>query len=251
MERKEGRVKKAWKKARKPLMYAAIVAASAITGATCSTSFKYRYNHHDYIAGGAPRPAIDDQQREALGRRIRELRLEPLEDAIMHEITSPRVFLYGAAAPEETRLELDSLGSAFRMTYWMRWSNDHIIPKTDWEPVTLIYTIAETDLVLTRAYVRPHNALAEYDRRNCGRLLDNHIPVVVGNPSHSLGIPGCDYSVSWGPVQAFTRFAHEDWAGCSISWGLPQGFSQIGMNITSGSPPAEAKSTPYYNQQVR
>jgi hypothetical protein len=241
MEKKFPRLKKA-------AIYGAIVSSSALGGAVLSSHFEHAYHSFAYSPGADSKPYLSEAERGKLEAEIGRLGLEPLADSIMDQIQSPRVFLYGAAAPAEVRLEFERLEGGLRMTYWCLWNNDGIIPKADWEPLTLIYSITGQDMALERAYVRPHNEVGEYTRQTCARLGAANIPVVVGNPAHTLGIPGCEYSVEWGPLQAFTRFAMEDWAGSSVSIGLPQGMSPQRMILTIGSPPASAKDTPFFRQ---
>jgi hypothetical protein len=236
---------------KKPLIYAGLFSATAVSGAWLSSHFEYRYQTHNYQERGIPRPYVPERVRDGLRAEIERLGFGPLSDRIVEEVALPRVFLYGAAPPMESRLEISGNLRTIRTTYWFLWPNDHLIPKMDWEPLTLVYSVSGDSISLERVFVRPHNQTAEYSKTSCGRLNERSIPIAIGNPSHSLGIPDCNYMVQeWGAIQAFTKFAHENWAGASIAWGWPQEMGPIGMNLTVGRPPQESDAlrTPYYRE---
>ncbi|MCI0503330.1 hypothetical protein L0Y65_01310 [Candidatus Micrarchaeota archaeon] len=233
----------------KPILYASLLATTAIGGAALNTHLKRQYHTHDYIAEGVPRPRMADNEREHLRERIRALGLGPVSEGILREVERPRVYLYGAATPSEVRLEIKRDGENLRMTYWGVWGNSHLIPKQDWEPITLTYSITADRLNLESITVRPHYALGVYSRESCARLSQETIPVVITNPAHTPGVPGCQYRISdWGAAQAFTQFSMEDWAGFSVWAGFPQSMAPMQITLTIGEPPAQsrAKSTPYY-----
>jgi hypothetical protein len=232
----------------KPIAYASLIAATAISGATLSTQLKRQYHTHDYAAYGAPGPRVSEQEKGKLQSKIQSLGLEPLSDAIMKEVELPRIFLYGAAAPMEVRLELSKDRDNLRMTYWGVWGNNHVVKRQDWEPITLTYSISN-GLSLESITVRPHNELGVYSAIDCAKLSLGSIPVVITNPAHTPGVPGCTYSIrNWGLTQAFTQFASEDWAGFSVWKGFPQKMAPMAISITVGAPPEEsaAKKTPFY-----
>jgi hypothetical protein len=249
----EKKQSKAWqitkKYVMKPLLYASILATTAIGGAALNTHLNRQYHTYNYRSEGVPRPSISSSERERLQGRIRALGLEPMSERILQEVDQPRIFLYGAATPNEVRLELSRDGDAFRMTYWGVWGNSHIVPKQDWEPITLTYSISQENLSLESVTVRPHFALGVYSRGNCARLAEANIPVVITNPAHTPGVPGCQYSINeWGATQAFTQFSSEAWAGFSVWGDFPQHMGPMPITVSVGAPLNEsnAKSTPYY-----